>query len=111
MRLWMVTWDLDFTQFLLEADTESEAIQKAIKVNKKLEHINEDWLPSCIDMGKTEEIMEDTNMYSIVSVDMALLAEIIYYRTDIWKVIDNVVCYWDSYQELRDMADYWECEE
>lgn len=37
MNLWLVTWDLGLTQFLVEAKTESEAIYKAIEVNKKIE--------------------------------------------------------------------------
>ena len=33
MNLKLVTWDGDLTQFLVEADTDEEAIKKAIEAN------------------------------------------------------------------------------
>lgn len=80
MKLWLVTWDLDLTQFLVDAETESEAIYKAIEVNKKIE-------PSEYDPD-----MEVTNTYSTDLVDMDLLCEIVK-RKDIWDVVGNVICF------------------
>ena len=80
MKLWMVTWDLDLTQFLVDAETESEAIDKAIYANKKLE-------PTEYDPD-----MEVTNTYSTDRVDMELLCEIVK-RKDVWDVVGNVICY------------------
>ena len=80
MKLWIVTWDLDLTQFLLEAETESEAIYKAINANKKLEPV------------ENNPDMEVTNTYSTDIVDMELLCEIVK-RNDLWDVVDNVICY------------------
>lgn len=78
MRCWLVTWDLDLTQFLVDAETESEAIYKAIEANKKIE-------PSEYDPD-----MEVTNTYSTDLVDMELLCEIVK-RNDVGGVIGNVV--------------------
>lgn len=80
MKLWLVTWDLDLTQFLVDAETESEAIYKAIEANKKIE-------PSEYDPN-----MEVTNTYSTEQVDMELLCEIVK-RNDIWDVVGNVICF------------------
>lgn len=80
MKLWLVTWDLDLTQFLVDAETESEAIYKAIEANKKLE-------PTEYDPD-----MEVTNTYSTDLVDMDLLCEIVK-REDIWDVVGNVICF------------------
>lgn len=80
MKLWLITWDLDMTQFLVEAETESEAIYKAIEANKKIE-------PSEYDPD-----MEVTNTYSTELVDMDMLCEIVG-RRDLLGVIGNVICY------------------
>lgn len=80
MKLWFVTWDLDVTQFLVEAETESEAIYKAIEANKKIE-------PSEYDPD-----MEVTNTYSTELVDMNMLCEIVK-RNDVWGVYGNVICF------------------
>lgn len=80
MKLWMVTWDGDLTQFLVDAETESEAIQKAIIANREIEPTEYGQ-----DMG-------DTSTYSIDSVDMNLLCEIVQ-RTDLLCVIGDVICY------------------
>lgn len=80
MKLWMVTWDLDLTQFLVDAETESEAIYKAIEANKKIE-------PSEYDPD-----MDVTNTYSTDLVDMDLLCEIVK-RNDVWDVVGNVICF------------------
>lgn len=80
MKLWLVTWDLDLVQFLVDAETESEAIYKAIRANKKIEPT--EYNPD----------MEATNTYSTDLVDMELLCEIVK-RKDVWGVIDNVICF------------------
>lgn len=80
MNLWLVTWGLDLTQFLVDAETESEAIYKAIEANKKIE-------PSEYDPD-----MEVTDTYSTDLVDMELLCEIVK-RNDVWDVVGNVICF------------------
>jgi hypothetical protein len=80
MKLWLVTWDLDLVQFLVDAETESEAIYKAIRANKKIESTEYD------------SDMEATNTYSADLVDMELLCEIVK-RNDVCAIIDNVICY------------------
>ncbi len=79
-NLWMVTWNLDLTQFLVEAETDFEAVCKAIETNKKLE-------PSEYDPD-----MEIADTYWVEPVDMDMLGEIIK-RKDVWDVIDNVICF------------------
>lgn len=80
MNLWLVTWGLDLTQFLVDAETESEAIYKAIEANKKIE-------PSEYDPD-----MEVTDTYSTDLVDMEPLCEIVK-RNDVWDVVGNVICF------------------
>lgn len=81
MTLWLVTWELDLTQFLVNAKTETEAIDSAMRANRKLG-----------DVPDPDDIYDRTT-YSVDAVDMSLLCDIIKHREDIWGVVDDVVCY------------------
>ena len=70
MNLKMVTWEGDLTQFLVEANTNLEAIRKAVEAN--------------LQIGDCEEIEEDPHdltTYTVEDVDFGLLSEI-FRRTD-----------------------------
>lgn len=71
MKLKLVTWDGDLTQFLVEADTNLEAIHKAIGANLQLGDCDEE----------IEEDVHDLTTYTVEDVDFGLLSEI-FKRTD-----------------------------
>jgi len=67
MNLKMVTWDGDLTQFLVEAETDDEAISKAITANKKFDRF----------CGSDNPDINEPNLYIVDDVDFNLLCEII----------------------------------
>ncbi len=71
MTLKLVTWEDDLTQFLVEADTNLEAIRKAVEANLQLGDYDEE----------IEEDIHDLTTYTVEDVDFALLSEI-FKRTD-----------------------------
>lgn len=83
MKLLFVTWDLDFTQFLVEADNDTEAIKKSIEAHEKYDEDN--WGKRDPDDEEDAiflEDMHDPSTYSVDPVDFKLLDEIIKYRDD-----------------------------
>ncbi len=70
MNLKLVTWDGDLTQFLVEAETNLEAIKKAIEANLQLG-----------DCEGSEASIHDLTTYTVEDVDFSLLSEI-FKRTD-----------------------------
>ena len=72
MNLKMVTWDGDLTQFLVEADTNLEAIRKAVKANLQIGDCDEE----------IEDDIHDLTTYTVEDVDFSLLMEI-FQRTDL----------------------------
>lgn len=83
MNLKMVTWDGDLTQFLVEADTNVEAINKAIEANLQLG-----------DCEGSEEDIHDFNTYIVEDVDFSLLREI-FQRTDCLGIYGEAVVFND----------------
>ena len=75
MNLKLVTWDGDLTQFLVEADTDEEAIKKAIEANFIFSDPEDD------DDGLVRKDMQDKSWYEVEDVDFNLLSEI-FRRTD-----------------------------
>ena len=67
MKLYMVTWDGDLTQFLVEAETNEEAISKAIYANKEFDRYCRSDNPD----------ITDPTLYTVDDVDFNLLCEII----------------------------------
>lgn len=66
----LVTWEGDFTQFLVEASSDEEAINKAIKANLEITYDEDDF-----------DYINDFYTYTIDDVDFDLLCEILN-RTD-----------------------------
>lgn len=71
MKLKLVTWEGDLTQFLVEANTNLEAIRKAIKANLQIGDCDEE----------IEKDIHDLTAYTVEDVDFSLLSEI-FRRTD-----------------------------
>ena len=71
IKLKLVTWEGDLIQFLVEADTNLEAIRKAVEANL--------WLGDCDE--EIEENIHDLTTYKVEDVDFNLLREI-FQRTD-----------------------------
>ena len=67
MNLKMVTWDGDLTQFLVEAETDDEAISKAITANKEFDRF----------CGSDNPDINVPSLYIVDDVDFNLLCEII----------------------------------
>lgn len=67
MTLKMVTWDGDLTQFLVEAETNDEAISKAIYANKEFDRF----------CGSDNPDVTDPTPYTVDDVDFDLLCEIV----------------------------------
>ena len=70
MTLKMVTWDGDLTQFLVEAETNDEAISKAIYANKECDRYLKSNDPDDPDIT-------DPTSYTVDDVDFDLLCEIV----------------------------------
>jgi len=82
MNLWLVTFDLDYSQFLVDAKNIEEAIGKAIEVNKG------NLLGKCDPEEISEEEMNDRANYETYHVDDTnMLYNII--RRDDWVGIEN----------------------
>ncbi len=70
-NLKLVTWEGDLTQFLVDAETNMEAIQKAIEANLQIGDCDEE----------IEADLHDLTAYTVEDVDFSLLSEI-FRRTD-----------------------------
>ena len=86
MTLKFVTYEGDLTQFLVDVETDKEAIEKAIEANKaldtELEEIDEDiWKIIC-----------DSSAYSCEDVDWKLLKEI-FRRDDMNGEIEDTIVF------------------
>lgn len=78
MNLKMVTYELDDTQFLVNTETDEEAIQKAIHANCNTYLLNE------FDSEEDEREAKDKSNYTVESIDtMESLYHLYYYRDDI----------------------------
>ena len=73
MNLYLVTFDLDNTQFLVESETYIEAIQNAIVANQDSMLGNVSYDSS---YGLTMNEIKDRSNYSVEDINMRLLAEI-----------------------------------
>lgn len=71
MKLKFVTWEGDLTQFLVKADTNTEAIKKAIEANSLIGDVDDE----------IADDMKDSTTYTVEDVDFSLLSEI-FKRTD-----------------------------
>ena len=67
IKLKMVTWEGDLTQFLVEAATNEEAIEKAIIANKEFDKY----------CGSDNPEIDDVTCYTVDNVSFDLLCEII----------------------------------
>lgn len=67
MNLKLVTWECDLTQFLVEAETNDEAIRKAIEANKEYDRFCGSDIPE----------IDDATSYTVDDVNFDLLCEII----------------------------------
>lgn len=67
MKLKLVTWEGDLTQFLVEADTNAEAIKKAMESNLLIGEVDDEIFDD----------VKDATAYTVEDVDFDLLCEII----------------------------------
>ena len=86
MNLKLVTFDIDLTQFLVDARTNDEAIQRAIELN------NSEFL------GKMDDdhwiCTNDKHNYTVDDVSMELLCGLML-RNDCLGISDNVIVFAD----------------
>ena len=76
IKLKMVTWDGDLTQFLVEAETRDEAISKAITANKEFDKFC--YGGNGRDNFDLEDCdIEDRGSYDVSDIDFDILCEII----------------------------------
>ena len=90
-KYFMVTWELDLTQFFVEADNETDAIEKAIKA-----HLAYDENISFRDADDLDDAvfisdMKDKTTYEVEPVDFDLLCEIIERKDCVGKFEEAVV--------------------
>lgn len=88
MSLYLVTFDIDNTQFLVNTETKTEAVQDAIIANQDYELLDE------IDDYMMDEIRNRKN-YFVEEIDMKLLAEM-FNRNDclgLSYLCDNVIVF------------------
>ena len=89
MNLKLVTFDLDNTQFLVDEENESDAIDFAIKANKS--GVCGPFSESS-DYGLTKEEAEDIANYTVEEVDMEMLAAICL-RNDYIGCVNEVIVF------------------
>lgn len=77
----LVTWEGDLTQFLVEASSDEEAINKAIKANLEISYDEDDF-----------DYINDFYTYTVNDVDFDLLCEIIK-RNDIVDIYNNALVF------------------
>lgn len=84
-NLYLVTWDLDLTQFLVEAESKEEAVREAVQTNIGLNDLTEE-----------QEIdAQEIETYSVDEVDFQLLQGLI--KREDWMTVKekNVIVFWD----------------
>lgn len=91
MNLVLVTFDIDDTQFLVDANTYNEAIEIAIETNKELGGFSYDHAEDGI--LTVEDAIDESN-YSVESVDFKMLAELIKRDDCCGKVGRAIVFIW-----------------
>ena len=82
MNLKLVTWEGDLTQFLVNAETDEEAIDLAIEANKE------------IDITFHDKDMDDKSTYSVEDVDFMMLCEL-FKRNDMAGKYENTIAFYD----------------
>lgn len=84
MKLWLVTWDIDLIQFLVNAETRDDAIKQAIETNLYIGRICKE-----VDLDG----YDDRWQYSADEIDMKTLWEIITDRDDYWLIHNDVIVF------------------
>lgn len=94
MSFYMVTWDGDLTQFLVEAECETDAIEKAVKSNSIFdkEEFGERDEKDEEDKQLLKD-MADKNLYTVdaINLDIDMLQEIMKRNDRIGKYGDAIV--------------------
>lgn len=70
MNLWLITFELDLTQFIVDAESRDKAIEKSIEVNKS------EYLGKWDEEILSKDDMESHENYSSEKISMDLLGEI-----------------------------------
>lgn len=84
MNVKIVTWDGDLTQFLVEADTNVEAIRKAKEANFLIGNVDDEIIDD----------MKDPTTYTVEDVDFSLLCQI-FGRNDYMGIYGEAVVFND----------------
>ena len=84
MNLKLVTWEGDLTQFLVEAETNDEAIRKAVEANKSIMEVNDE----------IYECISECASYTVEDVTFDIL-EGLFNRTDCGGRYKNSIVFWD----------------
>ena len=85
----MITWEGDLTQFLVEAEDNDAAIQKAIKANEDI------WSDhGGFDSDEAAADTYDTSTYTVDDVDILLLNEI-FGRKDYGGMYGDTIVFWN----------------
>lgn len=81
-KLYLITWEGDFTQFLVSAEDKDKAIQYAIEANKEI-----GW-----DEDEDFKYIENIDSYEIEEAGFETLKELVK-RTDYMFSTENVIVY------------------
>lgn len=94
MNLKMVTWEGDLTQFLVDAETDEDAIQQAIRANQEIDDCYT-WQPDT-DENDREHIdnVADVAWYVVDDVDFCML-KAIFGREDCRRIYGNAIVFND----------------
>ena len=85
MKLKLVTWEGDLTQFLVYAETDEEAIKLAIESNKEID----------VHYGYDEQNDENNpDFYSVEDVEDISFLWAIMERNDCSGIYGNAIVYW-----------------
>lgn len=83
MKLILVTFETDLTQFLVDTDNYADAIQEAMNANR-----------ACASIDGIEEEVGDISNYTCEDVDFNMLSEM-FRRTDCGGRCENAIVFWD----------------
>ena len=82
-NLKMVTWEGDLTQFLVDAETDSDAIDKSIMANIEIAKAN----------GWETDGYSDRESYSVDDVGFDFLKDLYHFRDDYWCISGDAIVY------------------
>lgn len=94
MKLKLVTWEGDLTQFLVDAEDNIEAIEIAKNANRAIDR-NYKYDPEDEDDASHLRNVEDSSCYEVEDVDNLNMLESLMFRPDCGGMYGGAIVFWD----------------